>query len=290
MKKYLLRGVVGGLSRVAPSPMAGWVDRNMLSTRRREQPLWERELLRTAESFTFLSGGRELAGWIWTGERIAVADAERPVVVLMHGWEGRGAQLASFAAPLVEAGFDVATFDAPGHGLSPGKSSSFPEMRAGLEDLARHLESRRLGRPHAVVAHSAGTVSAAWAVRAGLAVDRLVFIAPPADPVAEIDRYGTSVGLTAEVLRRTRRRIEQRFQMSWEELRSVIWAPEMRQELFVVHDRGDRWVRYSEGEALAAAWPGARLLATEGKGHHRVLRDPEVIDETVRFLLAEARS
>ena len=32
------------------------------------------------------------------------------------------------------------------------------------------------------------------------------------------------------------------------------------------------------------AWPGARMVTTRGLGHHRLVRDPQVIAEAVRFL------
>ena len=55
-----------------------------------------------------------------------------PVVYLVHGWAGRGAQLAPFVAPLVERGHRVVSFDAPSHGASaPGaygpRSSTIPD-------------------------------------------------------------------------------------------------------------------------------------------------------------------
>lgn len=36
--------------------------------------------------------------------------------------------------------------------------------------------------------------------------------------------------------------------------------------------------------ALARTWPGARLHATNGLGHRRVLRDGAVINHTIDFL------
>ena len=49
----------------------------------------------------------------------------------------------------------------------------------------------------------------------------------------------------------------------------------------VVHDRGDREVPFEHGETLARSWPGARLMVTEGLGHRRILRDPEVVRAVV---------
>jgi hypothetical protein len=38
------------------------------------------------------------------------------------------------------------------------------------------------------------------------------------------------------------------------------------------------------GVAVAEAWPGARLVATDGLGHHRVLADPGVVEAVVAHI------
>jgi pimeloyl-ACP methyl ester carboxylesterase len=52
----------------------------------------------------------------------------------------------------------------------------------------------------------------------------------------------------------------------------------------VIHDSNDRFIPHSEAVELAGAWPDGRLITTTGLGHHRILRDPEVIDSAVAFI------
>jgi pimeloyl-ACP methyl ester carboxylesterase len=52
----------------------------------------------------------------------------------------------------------------------------------------------------------------------------------------------------------------------------------------VIHDRDDPEVPLANGEAIAAAWPGARLVTTEGLGHTRIVHDPGVVARGVAFL------
>ena len=52
----------------------------------------------------------------------------------------------------------------------------------------------------------------------------------------------------------------------------------------VIHDSDDRFIPHGEGVELADAWPSGRLITTTGLGHHRILRDPEVIDSAVAFI------
>jgi pimeloyl-ACP methyl ester carboxylesterase len=202
-----------------------------------------------------------------------------PAIVLAHGWEGRGSQLTPFVAPLVERGYSVITFDAPGHGASPGSRSSLPHFAWALRGVADAV-----GAPHAIIAHSLGCAAATLALRDGLAVNRLVFLSPPLNPVDYTARFGDILGLDDTTLRGMQQRIEERFLRKWNEYSLAESARLMTAPLLVVHDRDDRDTFWSEGAALAKAWPGATLKSTEGLGHRRILREPSVIDDVTRFV------
>jgi hypothetical protein len=67
-------------------------------------------------------------------------------------------------------------------------------------------------------------------------------------------------------------------------------AARLRTPALVLHDRDDAEVALADGEAIARAWPGARLVATEGLGHRRILRAPGVHQEAARFVVAHLPS
>jgi len=56
--------------------------------------------------------------------------------------------------------------------------------------------------------------------------------------------------------------------------------------LLVLHDREDGEVPFADGDAIAAAWPGASIEPTEGLGHRRILRAPHVLARAVEFVSA----
>jgi pimeloyl-ACP methyl ester carboxylesterase len=64
----------------------------------------------------------------------------------------------------------------------------------------------------------------------------------------------------------------------------AVVGPRVKVPTLVVHDRGDSINRFPDGEAFTAAIAGARLVATEGLGHRKLLHDPGVVSEVVRFL------
>jgi pimeloyl-ACP methyl ester carboxylesterase len=266
------------LSRTAPS-LASRVAVNLFMTpRRHRRPDRERELLAHASPFdVFLGGATTIRAWRWDTQRNASAGT----VLLVHGWEGRGSQLASFVRPLTAAGFSVVAFDAPAHGESSGTRSSLPHFAWSVRAV-----SDAIGSTHAIIAHSLGCAAATLALRDGLRTGRLVFLSPPLDPSDYVDRFGSVLGLEETVRRRMKVRIEERFARKWSDFSLERSAPAMTAPLLVIHDRDDDETLWSEGAALSAAWPGARLISTSGLGHRRILRDPGVIDDVTAFVTA----
>jgi pimeloyl-ACP methyl ester carboxylesterase len=215
-------------------------------------------------------GSRRLAAWRW---------GRGPVVVLLHGWSGRAAQLTSFVAPLVGRGFSVVALDAPGHGRSGRGLSSAPEFARALRAVVDAV-----GGAAGVVAHSLGAAAAVLAASDGLAVGRLVLLAPPANPPAWVGRFVTRLGIPPDVVDRMRRRSERRIGLRWDQLDITALAASGTAPLLVVHDREDAEVPLRDGVAIAGAWKGSRLIQTAGLGHNRILRDPNVVARAVAFL------
>ncbi len=231
--------------------------------------------LDSAEETAFASRGRRLGAWSW--------GASGPAVLLVHGWEGRGAQLGAFAAPLVAKGFRVVAFDGPGHGASSGNRSSLIEMGAAVLDAAREL-----GPFRGAVAHSFGAAATTLALRDGAPIGRLVYVAPPADLGEFLDRAASAMGLSAEVTGIMRRRIEKRFDFRWESIAHVRLARTMTAPLLLIHDSDDREIEIENGIRLASHWRGSRLEITSGLGHRRILRDGGVVSRAVAFLDSHA--
>jgi pimeloyl-ACP methyl ester carboxylesterase len=255
---------------VAPEAAAAGLVAAFRHSRRHPVPERERRWLASARRGAFEAGGRLLPTWSW---------GSGPAVLLVHGWQGRGSQMGAFAAPLADAGFRAVAWDAPGHGASPGRFSSLPEMIEAV------LAAARAAGPLAgVVAHSVGAAAASGAMARGLEVDAAVFLSPPAEPARYLAAAAAWLGLPPPVAERARRRIERRFDVRMADLAPVAQAPRMTAPLVVVHDRDDGEVPWDEGSRLAAAWPGARLVTTRGLGHRRLLRDPAVVAEAVEAI------
>lgn len=253
---------------LSPELAAACAKRLFLSTRRHPASPRERTYLQSAERVDVAG----LAAWIWGREGART-------VVLLHGWEGWASQLGAFAASLVAAGFRVVAVDAPGHGESPGRSSSLVAIADALRRVGEHY-----GPLAGVIAHSAGTVGAVHCVSRGLAVDRLVCVAPGVDLEGYVLQFARIFGLSPDVSRSLKLRIERHVGVTMSELDPRRAAASLRIPLLVIHDRADREAPFEGGEELARACPGARLLAIEGLGHRRILGDEKVVSAATAFL------
>jgi len=273
MKMWAMRSAFAVLGRTAPSLAAEWALALFFTPGGRRRSPRIDAFLASARRFEVMIGGQSVVGWSW---------GDGPAVYLVHGWAGLGGQLAAFVAPLVANGFRVITFDAPGHGASAGRRSSILHFAGALRDVVA-----REGAAHAVIAHSLGAAAAVRALTQGLEVKRAVFIGPTGGPRDFADRFRRHLGVPAHVMASMRARSERWLGASWDDFDIPALARRQNVPLLVLHDRDDAEVPWKDGAAIAAAWPGARLITTTGLGHRRILRDEVVVIHAVAFVKGE---
>ncbi|HEB55154.1 MAG TPA: alpha/beta hydrolase [Gammaproteobacteria bacterium] len=257
---------------VLPGLMSRWAYRLWFSTHRYPAPAREQKLLKSATPFSVKSEGRDIQAWHW--------GQQGPLVLLVHGWNGRGAQLGSFVPALLKRGYQVVTFDAPGHGKTSGKNTTAFEITAAI--LAIN-EAR--GPLHAVITHSFGGACAAMAINRGLHVDRAVFIAPPATLEGMADAFASFIKMPDAVTLYFNRRLETEFGKNiWESISPENIVRQFKIPGLIIHDQDDYDVPWQSGERVSNAWPNAGFYKTTGLGHRRILRDKTVIDRAIDFI------
>ncbi len=206
-----------------------------------------------------------------------------PVVLLVHGWGGHAGQMLALAEVLRAQGLQPVMVDMPAHGRSSGAVSNLPQFARAVEYLAARLQQR--GHPlHAVVAHSLGANAAAYAISRGLRPQRLVMLAPPASPHEYTRLFARMFGLSEATRAALQQRVEAREGILMPQFEPQAVGPRIPVPTLVVHDRGDRINRFADGQAYSHAITGAQLLATEGLGHAKILKDEQVLAEVARFV------
>ena len=210
----------------------------------------------------------------------------KPTVVLVHGWNGWAQQLEQFVAPLQERGLAVLAFDHVAHGASAGTRSSLPLMTRTVEHVLKAV-------PNAVgvIAHSLGGAAVASVLASSRRDLRAaVLIAPPSDPRPYLALLARMLGVPRKLMLPIQQAAERIAGVEFKRLVADRWTVHrIRTPLLIVHDVGDEEVPISNGYAYTMA-SRTRLLATDGLGHRRILRDLHVVDEAAAFIAERQRT
>lgn len=203
-----------------------------------------------------------------------------PLVLALHGWGGRAAQMIPLARRLADDAFHVVAIDLPGR--AGGTTTDIEEVAAAIREA---IES--LGRPYAMVTHSFGAMTARLAM--GAEDPPLVVMLAPALTVADVLE---TFGERARLLPWTRASLHRRL-WSWGE--GMVPAFEASfpdqlpgAEILIVHDPDDDDTPFGRSAELAASHPSARLVSAPGVGHHGILVDDTVHEAVAAFLSRRA--
>ena len=271
----VMRLLFSTLGRVLPGVMGGWAYDLWFRTRRYPASAAAQRAAAQAERSTLTVDGIPVALYSW---------GSGPVVLFVHGWSGRGTQAAAFVGPLTRAGYRVIGVDAPGHGETPGDRTNILECAAVLKAV-----SEAYGPVRGVITHSFGGMVLAYAMNRGVSVGRVVCLSAPARVEFLVERFAKIMNMPNAVVAELRRRLEQRFDNRvWDEISTDSNARHLKAPALIIHDVDDDGVPWQQGQLIAAAWPGAQFLRTQGLGHNQILRDPSTVKTVVDFITAGA--
>ncbi len=209
-----------------------------------------------------------------------------PLAVIVHGWGSSAARFTRLAEALLARGWHVLAFDAPGHGASPGSSSSLPQFIAGLDAVVAHY-----GPPQALIGHSLGALAVAsrhaegppaWAGE----LRAVVLISMPSGAPFLLDSFVHMIGLSAATRQQLLRRFDLRFNAGPERYTALPGSERIAAPLLLVHDQGDDIVPFPHSQGLHRQLVRAQLLATTSLGHSSLTRDPATIARIVEFVTA----
>ncbi|MFO1235916.1 MAG: alpha/beta hydrolase [Alphaproteobacteria bacterium] len=212
------------------------------------------------------------------GGRVAyTAEGAGPAVLLVHGWDGSPRDMQDIAAALSRAGARVVALDLPAHGFSEGETLSAEDAAAAILAVAA-----REGPFECVIAHSFGCPSTVVALEGGLKTAALVFFAPPLRQIDQFRRHAGKFGLAPDEIEEVLARLRAAGS-TMDAMDLGAKAAGRKEPLLIVHSSDDEMTPIEGARALAAAWPGARLLEAEGLGHNLTMRDGVLVAAAVRF-------
>lgn len=200
-------------------------------------------------------------------------------VLLVHGWSGRGTQLAKIAEALLEKGYSSISFDAPAHGKAPGKMSMMPFF---IESI--HYLDRKYGPFEALIGHSLGGMSSLRAIKDGLQTKKLVIIGT-ANSVTHITREFTkNLKMSEKVARKMKAYFDHKFNEDMDNYSGAVSAKGLTTPTLIIHDEEDVDVHVSSAYEINDALENSQLYITKGLGHRRILGNKDVINKITTFI------
>jgi pimeloyl-ACP methyl ester carboxylesterase len=200
-------------------------------------------------------------------------------ILLVHGWSGRGTQLVKFADAFVDKGYATISFDAPGHGKSPGNSTIMTEFIASILEI-----DKKFGPFEAAVGHSLGGMALLNAIKKGLKINRLTIIGS-GDKVKDIlDDFVCKLELKSEFSSHLQDYFEKKYNESMENYSGHTAAKTIDIPVLLIHDENDSEVPVETSINIHDNLKNGELLITQHLGHRKILGNPFVIEKTIEFI------
>lgn len=271
-----IRNATRTLGEIAPGLVTPPVQDRLVHPRRLALRDWEQAAVASARRLTFRFG---LSGLRW-GDR-------GPVVLALHGWEGRATQFRYLAEAIVKSGRTLIALDAPAHGHSPGRTAHPRLFAEALIEVAAEITAE-CGNLETVIGHSMGAGAAAYALANGLPAERAVLIAGPSSFEAVVRGAASVAGLGPRATRHLLRSMESFTGIAPEALDVARLASIVDIPVLVVHDREDAFVDFRHAQRFMRTLPDGRLIDTQGLGHWRVLTDANTVARIAGFIAHDA--
>src|SRR5712691_1603442 len=260
---------------VVPEAMANSITRSLAAmTQRPPISSFEQEAMAQASKMSYGENNKNVA-WVW---------GDGPLVIFVHGWSGRAAQMAPLALHVANLGFRSVAIDVTGHGDSPKRHTRWDYFLRDVAAVSQSLHEEA----YAYVGHSAGGL-AMMAARAlkGIHVRRYACVCAPSFPFPPINVIRKKLNPKEAVLEDYKKYIAKQFETTWGQLQTGCSYANAGSDTLLFYDETDRFVDHSEGDRIQALCPGARLVKTSAYSHQKILAAPELAQAVGKFLKRE---
>lgn len=272
----LLRLSYNTIGRLFPNYFGNRAYDQWFTTVRFKRPAYELPALESADRESINVNGLPIAVYIWQ-DKVTTPKAN---LLFIHGWSGRGTQIAKYIKKLNAIGYRVISFDGPAHGNTPGKQSSALEMTDVVLALGKNYDGF-----DAVITHSFGGMILAFAMSQGLKVERAVMLCPPKNFQVLFDNFKRILALPDNVMQAVlRKSFATHGQIIQDLVNTLNNVKNLNCKGLVIHDEDDIDNPWTGGKEVADTWPNAKFIKTKGLGHRRIIHDDEVIKHCIEFL------
>jgi pimeloyl-ACP methyl ester carboxylesterase len=185
-------------------------------------------------------------------------------VLLAHGWDSYSGRWHELGRRLLAAGCNVFAIDAPGHGRTNSGTFSVAHYAELLAAFATQCQ------PDLIVGHSAGGMAAIYYHKAfpeAFLPSKMALLGTPARLSDFVESFRRIIGLHHEVIDALEKDFLRRWSNPFSYYSMDTFAEILDIPGLIVHDKHDDIAPYEGAYQIAANWPQAELIITEGMGH-----------------------
>ncbi len=194
-----------------------------------------------------------------------------PVWVLNHGWSGSASQFFPLMEYIAQQGFTALAYDQPAHGQSEGAFGHIPAFVHSLEVILDSVDEVA-----GVVSHSMGAAATLECKHAKLQNAPLLLVAPVLNYLENLFGSVARSGYSMKLFEAVVREIEDEYSYPLNSIDPQGRLQARSAKTTIVHDPEDRFASYEVSQQEAAKSELVELVATQGKGHGRIMSSNEV--------------
>lgn len=224
---------------------------------------------------SFLLDERNIHGYRWN------FPSEKKVLII-HGFESTATNFEVMVPPLVQKGYEVLAFDAPGHGKSGGTALSLPTYVRMLKEI-----TERYGPVTAYIAHSYGGLALTHLLehKPHDGNTRVILIAPATEMTTAIRRFCSLLRLPERVKSGFYRLLAEQGGEAPEYFSVRRAIRHLRAEILWLHDTDDEITPLADVEPVKnEGHHRIDFFFSTGLGHRKIYRDAGTINRIVQFL------
>jgi len=232
--------------------------------------------LKKAEMLQMNLDGLDTKGYRWNkgGHR---------KVYIAHGFRSSAANFTHIAKRLVDKGYEVVVFDAPGHGMSDGKRITAIIYKKFIERI-----NKLFGPFDGYVCHSFGglAVSLAVAEISDNESTRIALVAPASDIKSLSEMFFSQMKIADSKVRQYFfEEIEKIGQnkIEWFTIKRSLTT--IKGKVLWIHDAGDKITPVKDAHIVQQLdFSNVNFIFTDGLGHRKIYRDERIVEQVVNFV------
>lgn len=230
-----------------------------------------------AEKLSFTFQEHQIHGFQWIPK---VPNGHK--VLICHGFDSHSYRFERYVDPLLNQGFEIYAFDAPGHGLSTGKTINALLYKAMILEVIKTY-----GPFNGLMAHSFGGIAVTLAIEE-MKDDlpkRLILIAPATETTRSVNDFCRHLKISPAVRREMEKLIVKIGGQppSWYSVSRAIQSISV--PTLWLHDKKDRITPYEDMKHLTELnLPHLEFVITDGLGHS-LYKDDAVANKIIGFLV-----